>query len=141
MVEILSLEDVKSALHSKELRQKVSVVGSEDQTESLFVCDHTEKCRENSQENSRFKSRLRKIVECYYCHKVGHYKDYFKLKEKEKDVRRKSQDEKSSVVSVAEESSTSHEVLSVTVLDARSQDEWVLDSGCSYHIFLTGTGL
>ena len=39
----LSLEDVKSALHSKKLRQKVSVVGSEDQTEGLFVCDRTEK--------------------------------------------------------------------------------------------------
>jgi len=36
--------------------------------------------------------------------------------------------------SVAEEASTSHELLSITVLDARSQDEWVLNSGCSYHI-------
>ena len=38
-----SLEDVKSALHSKELRQKVSVVESEDQVEGLFVCGRTEK--------------------------------------------------------------------------------------------------
>ena len=60
-------------------------------------------------------------------------KDCFKLKEKE-NVRRKSQDEKSSVVSITEEASTSYEVLSVTVFDARSRDEWVLDSGYSYHI-------
>ena len=65
-----------------------------------------------------------------YCHKFEHYKkNCFKLKEKE-DVRRKSQYEKSSIVSVAEEASTSHEVLSV----AHSRDEWVLYSGCSYHI-------
>ena len=36
----LSLKDVKSVLH--ELRQKVSVVGSEDQAEGLFVRDRTE---------------------------------------------------------------------------------------------------
>jgi len=137
----LSLEDVKSALHSKELRQNVSVVGSKDQAEGLFVCSYTKKGREKSRGKSRSKSRLRKNVECHYCHKFGHYKrDCFKLKEKE-NIRRKSQDEKSSVVSVAEEASTSHEVLSVTVFDARSRDEWVLDSGCSYHICLKGTGL
>jgi len=114
----------------------VSVVGSEDQAEGLFIRGRTEKGREKSREKSRSKSRLRKNDECHYCHKFGHYKkDCFKLKEKEKEnVRRKSQDEKSSVVSVAEKASTSHEVLSVTVFDARSRDEWVLDSGCSYHI-------
>ena len=76
----LSLEDVKSALHSKELRQKVSVVGSEDQAEGLFVRGRTEKGREKS----RSKFRLRKNIERHYCHKFGHYKkDCFKLKEKE----------------------------------------------------------
>ena len=114
----------------------MSVVGSEDQAEGLFVRGRTEKGREKSQEKSRSKFRLRKNVECHYCHQFEHYiKDCFKLEEKEKEnVRRKSQDEKSLVVSVTEEASTSHEVLSVTVLDARSRDEWVLNSGCSYHI-------
>ena len=102
----------KSILHSKELRQKVLVVRSEDQAAGLFVRGHTEKGREKSRRKSIPKSRLRKNVECHYYHKVGHYKkDCFKLKEKEKkDARRKSQDEKSSIVSVAEEASTSHEV-------------------------------
>ena len=72
----------------------MSVVGSEDKAESLFVRGHTEKGREKSREKCRSKSRLKKNIECHYCHKFGHYKkDYFKLKEKEKeDVRRKSQD-------------------------------------------------
>ena len=56
----LYLEDVKSALHSKELRQKVSVVGSEDQAKGLFVRGHTEKGREKSRGKSRSKSRLKK---------------------------------------------------------------------------------
>ena len=97
--------------------------------------------REKSREKSRSKSKLRKNVECNYCHKFGHYKkDCFKLKEKE-DARRKFQDEKSSVVSVAEEASTSHEIFSVTVLDARSRDEWVLDQVVLITYVLTGTGL
>ena len=91
--------------------------------EGLFVRARTEKGREKSRGKSRSKSKLKKNVECHYCHKFGHYKkNYFKLKEKE-DVRRKSQDEKSSVVSIAEEISTSHELLSVTVFDARLRDE------------------
>ena len=65
----LSLEDVKSALHFKELRQKVSVVGSEDQAEGLFVHGRIEKGREKSRKKSRSKSRLRKNIECHYCHK------------------------------------------------------------------------
>jgi len=52
----LPLEDVKSALHSKELRQKVSIVESKGQAEGLFVCGRTEKSREKS----RSKSSLRK---------------------------------------------------------------------------------
>ena len=56
MKEILSLEDIKSALHSKELRQKVSVVRSEDQAKGLLVRGRTEKCREKSQ--GKFRSNL-----------------------------------------------------------------------------------
>ena len=39
--DILSLEDAKLALHSNELRQKVSVVESEDQVKGLFVHGRT----------------------------------------------------------------------------------------------------
>jgi len=49
----LSLEDIKSALHSKELRKKVSVVGSEDRAEDLFVRGRIEKGREKSRSKSR----------------------------------------------------------------------------------------
>jgi len=64
-------------------------------------------------------------------------KNCFKLKEKEKeDARNKSQDEKSSVVSVAGEASTWHEIFSVIIFDAHSRDKWDLDSGCSHHMRL-----
>ena len=37
----LLLKDVKSVLHSKEVNQKVSVVGKKDQAEGLFICGQT----------------------------------------------------------------------------------------------------
>ena len=40
----------------------MSVVGSEDQAEGLFVRDRTEKGREKSREKSRSKSRLKKML-------------------------------------------------------------------------------
>ena len=58
----LSLEDVISVLHSKELRQKVSVVGSEDQTEGLFVRGRTEKGREKPRSKSKFKEKEKENV-------------------------------------------------------------------------------
>jgi len=57
-----SLEDVKSALYSKKLRQKVLVVESEDQAEDLFLRGHTEKDWEKSREKSMSKSRIKKIL-------------------------------------------------------------------------------
>ena len=40
-----------------------------------------------SRGKSRSKSRLRKNIECHYCHKFGHYKkDCFKLKKKKKKM-------------------------------------------------------
>ena len=40
----------------------MSVVGSEDQAEGLFVCGRTEKGREKSRGKSRSKSRLKKML-------------------------------------------------------------------------------
>ena len=68
----------------------MSVVGSEDQAEGLFVRGRTEKGREKSQGKSRSKSRLRKNVECHYCHKFGHYKkDCLSSKKKNKRCKEK----------------------------------------------------
>jgi len=55
----------------------VSVVGSENQAKDLFVYGYSEKDRDKSRGKSKSKSRLKKNVECYYCHKFKHYKKLF----------------------------------------------------------------
>ena len=130
----LSLEDVKSALHSKELRQKASVSGSEVQAQGLFVRGHPEKGfarRGKSRDKSKSQSRSRKDVECYYYHWKGHFRwDCPKLKGKE-DAKKTWN--KKFFASVVEDISGANDLLSV-VHDASSWDVWILDSRCSYYV-------
>ena len=85
----------------KELRQKVSIVGSEDQAEGLFVRGRTEKDQEKSRGNSKSKSKLRKNIECHIVISLNTIKKIIvNSKKKEKNVRMKSQDKKSSIFSV-----------------------------------------
>ena len=76
-------------------------------------------------EKSRSKSRP-KNYKCHYCHKPRHFRrDCPKLKEKKgKDV-----------VSVAEDSSDGSEnVLVISHCSVCTDEEWILDSGCSFHM-------
>jgi len=66
-------------------------------------------------------------------------KDYFKLKEKE-EVRRKSQDEKSSVISAIEEASTSHEILSPSLITVHEMSGFLIQVVLITYV-PTGTGL
>lgn len=76
------------------------------------------------------KSRLKEGVECYYCHKKRHIRmNCPKLKEN-KGIKAKSSD----AASVMKEKLDIDMVLSVTISDERSPDEWIYDSGCSYHM-------
>ncbi|KAL8494299.1 hypothetical protein ACS0TY_025194 [Phlomoides rotata] len=60
---------------------------------------------------------------CYGCNKVGHLKKNFQEKKCNKDT---------ADAAVAEEGYDSAEVLTISA--GRMGDEWVLDSGCSFHV-------
>jgi len=78
----LSLKDVKSVLHSEELRHKVLVVRSEDQAEGLFIRNRIK----NGREKFRSNFKLRKNIQYHYCRKFGHFKEIV-LSSKEKKRR------------------------------------------------------
>ena len=80
----LSLEDVKSALDSKELRKKVSVVRVRIKLKFCSFVVVQRRVKKNLEKNLDL-NLGQKNIECHYCHEFGHYKkDYFKLKEKRK---------------------------------------------------------
>jgi hypothetical protein len=83
-------------------------------------------------------SKLKKKVKCYYCKKYRHYKsECSKLKDKEEGDKQSS----FSVAGVVEENSKGLDlVLAVTISDDRSNDKWVLDTACTFHLYLGKMG-
>ncbi|KAK3041145.1 hypothetical protein RJ639_027597 [Escallonia herrerae] len=68
-------------------------------------------------------------MKCYHCQNEGHYrKDCPERKWKKKD------NFKTADAGVAEDNFDGMDVLSVTI--SSSDGEWILDMGCSYHMFL-----
>ena len=92
----------------------------------------------NSNRNrSQFKSRAKKDIKCFYCHKKGHYKNQYK--ELKEHLEKKKNGKKSlESASVAEETSDDHEVgadlLSISSGNNVLLESWILDSACSYHM-------
>ena len=124
----LKMEDVTSTLLSEEIRLQAS---TEESSAGLVVND-TSGGRGRSRERDAGKGRSRsksksKKVKCYFCKKEGHMK---KNCEKRKAWLR-NQNSSADTASVASDSG--QDVLTVTT-DSDSHGDWILDSGCSYHM-------
>ncbi|KAE8707872.1 hypothetical protein F3Y22_tig00110372pilonHSYRG00231 [Hibiscus syriacus] len=121
----VTLKDVTAALYSYELRKKTKKESKYEVAEAMVA-----RCRSKSQKpkwrrRSKSKSKLGKD-ECAFCHEKGHWKkDCPKLKKKEKpapDACVAEHDAHDSDISLVASSTTFH------------SDEWILDSGCTYHM-------
>ena len=109
----LSLEECISALKSKDLELKME---KKDSGENLFV---------RGRQPVRNENGTRK---CYYCGKERHVRKYcYELKRKNQENSNNDGD-----AAVAFKSFEPSEVLNVSTEDIKS--EWILDSGCSFHM-------
>ena len=95
------------------------------------------KGRNSNRNRSQSKSRAKKDVECFYCHKKGHYKN--QCKELKEHLEEKKNGKKPlESASVAKETSNDSEVgvdlLLVSSGNNVLLESWVLDSACSYHM-------
>nr|ABA97637.1 retrotransposon protein, putative, Ty1-copia subclass [Oryza sativa Japonica Group] len=134
----LTLAEVYEALQNREkMKGMVQSDASSSKGEALQVKGRSEQRtyndsndRDKSKSRGRSKSRGKKF--CKYCKKKIHFiKECWKLQNKEK---RKS-DGKASVVTSAK-NSDSGDCLVVFAGCVASHDEWILDTACSFHIYI-----
>ncbi|KAH9782240.1 hypothetical protein KPL71_008811 [Citrus sinensis] len=124
----LSLEEVKSALGTKKLKDKQDNSESES-SEGLMVRGRSEKREYKGKKQGRSKSK-QKHLKCFHCHKEGHFKrDCPERKTKEKE----SKDKYGNAAIATEE--TNFETAEVFIATKeKTQGQWVLDSGCTFHM-------
>ncbi|KAH9703677.1 hypothetical protein KPL70_011177 [Citrus sinensis] len=117
----LSLDEVKSALNTKELQGKQDHLGVES-GQGL-----TAKAKSDGKKKKQGKYKEKpKDLKCFLCHKEGH----FKKDCPEKKFKKKGQD---GGAAVAEEEG--YESAGVCIAtDGKDKGKWVLDSGCTFHM-------
>lgn len=122
----ISLEEVQSAIQSKELQKKM-IPDSQSQGESLITRGRPEKRTQRGYKN-RSRSRSQIKFKCFHCHKEGHYKR--NCPDRKKYSQEKQRD--SGEASIVSDGYESAEALAIT--DQDSTSEWIVDSGCSFHM-------
>ncbi|KAH9649101.1 hypothetical protein KPL70_025857 [Citrus sinensis] len=117
----LSLDEVKSALSTKELQGKQESLGNSS-GEGLTAKAKPEWKKKKQGKNKEKQKNLR----CFLCHKEGH----FKKDCPEKKFQKKGKDGDAAVVE--EEGYESAGVCVAT--ESTDRGKWVLDSGCTFHM-------
>ena len=127
--DFISIDDVKDALNSKELKKKVSENWGDNQADGLVVRSRS---NENGSSSNREKSRSKfRSGKCHDCKKEGHWKKECTLLKEKKE--KESTSNTSNVASVVEVNSVGDDIV-LSVSTGCSDDAWVLDSACSYHM-------
>ena len=130
-----SYDTVVSALRSRELElkseTKIKGEGLTVRGRSANKNWNVNGNRSNSKRKTKWKPRSRSRTngrKCYYCQRERHFiKECFK---KKRDDREKSPE--SGDLAIASNDSDCGEVLVVS--NGNSSTEWILDSGCTYHM-------
>lgn len=124
----LTMDIVLNALRSRELEMRKM---KSKESEALIAWGRTEK-KTNNRSNSRgrSKSQGKQTKRCFHCHKEGHIRrNCYELKNKRKNEHKKEEEPHNVNVTEGYESA---EVLTIAEIEITS--DWILDSGCSFHM-------
>ncbi|RVX00023.1 Retrovirus-related Pol polyprotein from transposon TNT 1-94 [Vitis vinifera] len=122
----LTFDEVQSILHARELQKQEE--SKEESGEGLNIRGRSEK-REKKGKNSKSRSKSKtKKFKCFICHKEGHFKK--DCPDRRQNTVKKTVNEGDAAVIL--DGYDSAEVLNVAEVD--SGKEWILDSGCSFHM-------
>nr|GEZ87294.1 retrovirus-related Pol polyprotein from transposon TNT 1-94 [Tanacetum cinerariifolium] len=127
--EALTLEDVMATLNSKEIRERSKAKG--DDGEELYVRGITDrKDSLQSKGKSRSKSRGGRL-KCYICQSEDHLKRNCPKNNCKKSTGYVKKDEQPSSSGSTYDDS---QVMMVMSAQAHALLDWIMDSGCSYHM-------
>ena len=125
----VTLEEVRSSLHSRELRRKASGASTEDQAAGLTASGGKGHGSGNKKKEKKpFLMGPKPDDVCNYCKEKGHWKN-------ECPKKKKQSEKQSGSAAVAEGDTKSEEDIAL-VADGHTHhsDVWILDSGSSYYI-------
>ncbi|CAA7062683.1 unnamed protein product [Microthlaspi erraticum] len=145
---ILTLDEVIAAIYAKELEFGSNKKSFKGQAEGLFVKDKNEtrgrsEQRERGSKANRSRSKSKSKRGCWICGEEGHFKNtcpnknkaHFRSKD-QSHSRGESSNGKSNVTEANNVTEATglyvSEALSST--DIHLEDEWIMDTGCSYHM-------
>ncbi|GJZ83325.1 hypothetical protein Tco_0648498 [Tanacetum coccineum] len=125
--ESLTLEDVMATLNSKEIKERSKAKGGDG--EGLYVMGRTDR-RDSRQSRGKSRSKSRGgRLKCYICQSENHLKRNFpKNNRKKSTCYIKKYEQPSSSGSTYDDSEV------MMVMSAHAMLDWIMDSGCSYHM-------
>ncbi|KAH9726310.1 hypothetical protein KPL70_008223 [Citrus sinensis] len=123
-----SLDEVKSALNTRELQEKRQNLDQETR-EGLTAKGQHYKNTEKKKKQGKAKDK-NKTLKCFQCHKEGHFKR--DCPERKNKQYKEQRSENGDAAVVEEEAYKSAGVLIASDVD--QEGKWVLDSGCSFHM-------
>ncbi|KAJ4714843.1 Retrovirus-related Pol polyprotein from transposon TNT 1-94 [Melia azedarach] len=123
----VSLEEVRSSLHTRELRHKATGTGADNQAAGLVA---SRSYGHGNSGKKKFKKPVSKGPKpndvCNYCKEKGHWKSDCPKKKRQ-------QDKPTGTAAVADTNSE-EDIALVADEHTDHNDVWILDSGASYHI-------
>ena len=154
----LTLEDVMSTLRSRDAEMNwQKAAKQESKSDEVLMARGrplrrgNSKKRWNSNSRSRSKSRPKETRKCHHCGKVGHLiSNCWELKNKKKKGKEEEEKGNGSNAVIDDQYSSDGDVFTITKeiiprtsqtngsvytgSGVRDEDEWILDSGCTYHM-------
>ena len=126
----VSLEEVRSSLHTRELRHKATGAGTDNQTAGLIASGSKGHGQPGKKKFKKPGSKGPKANDvCNYCKEKGHWKNECPKKKKQ------HLEQKPGSAAVAVDGTNSEEDIALVADEhMHHADIWVLDSGASYHI-------
>ncbi|GKA92498.1 hypothetical protein Tco_0814423 [Tanacetum coccineum] len=127
--EALTLEDVMATLNSKEIKERYKAKG--DDGKGLYVRGRTDR-RDSRQSRGKSRSKSRgERHKCYIFQSDDHLKRNYLKNNRKKSTGYVKKDEQPSSSGLTYDDS---EVMMVVSAHAQDLLDWIMDSGCSYHM-------